>query len=363
MSAADRWRGGRLVVVGTTHHTTPLDLRERLAFDRVRWYACADGLVPTVLLSTCNRVEVYAWVQGRTARDVARIQRAMAASAGIPLAELRPHLFAKSGLDALVHLVRVAAGLDSLVLGDEQIRAQVREAHRLARDVCTLPSQIDGIFRHALEASRRLRADSFLGRQPSVATAAVRAAFRLPELRGAAVAGRLAIVLGAGAMAKSAARALLERDARVVLLNRTPAHADRVRAELSGRVETGALSELPSLLPGASLLVATTAARNPVVTASMLHSALAERSPAPLVILDIAVPRDVEPAVREVGGVRLLDLDDLERLCPIDVATRRAEIERAEGMARQEAQAGAEEEGWEHGNRWQPVYGAGSHPR
>ncbi len=351
VSGGNGWATGRLVVVGMSHQTAPVELRERLALEPTPWYDRVGSTLPTVLLSTCNRVEVYTWAHGRGTREALQIRRALARAAVIRLEDLEPHLFTRNGADALVHLVRVTAGLDSLVVGEGQIRGQVREAHRIALERGSLPPPLDGVFRRALESSRRLGSGSFLGRQPSVATAGVHAALRLPELGPSGLAGRLAVVLGAGAMAKSAARALLEAGARVVLLNRTPSHADRLRDDLrasraaphgepgAAEVATGGLDDLPALLRQAALLVGTTAARSAVVDVPVVQAAMAGRSGEPLVILDVAVPRDVEPGVRQVPGVRVLDLDDLERLCPVDAGTRRGEIERVELLAREEAEA------------------------
>ena len=118
----------RLVMVGLSHHETPLEVRERVAVDETAWRRCAPAELATILLSTCNRVEVYAWVDGRAAVAVRSMQRSLARATGVEHAELQPHLKALTGNDALLHLVRVTSGLDSLVVGEEQIRGQVREA-------------------------------------------------------------------------------------------------------------------------------------------------------------------------------------------------------------------------------------------
>ncbi len=338
MSGANGWASGRLVVVGVSHHTAPVELREKLALDPEQWYDQTAEL-PTVLLATCNRVEVYAWGHGRGAPEAASIRRALAAAAHASLVELSPHVFVKTGQAALVHLVRVTAGLDSLVVGEEQIRGQVREAHRLAARRGSLPSPLDGVFSRALEAGRRLRATTSIGRQPSVAAAAVHAARRLPPLADGRLAGQTAIVLGAGVMAKSAAQSLLEAGAGVVLLNRTPDHAEQLRGRLGPAVRTGALADLPALLPDAAILVGSTAAHRPVVEARTIRTAMAGRDGRPLVVLDIAMPRDVEPDVRDVPGVILLDLDDLLSLCPVDADTRDEAVNNAEAQANAEAAA------------------------
>jgi glutamyl-tRNA reductase len=153
--------------------------------------------------------------------------------------------------------------------------------------------------------------------------------------------GQLAVVLGAGVMARAAAEALLGSGARVRMLNRTPAHAERVMTNLRGSIEIDSLEALPAALREATLVVGATAARFAVVNLEDVETAMPGRSQ-PLVILDIALPRDVDPLVRDVDGVTLIDLDDLERMCPVDTPTRHAEQEHAEALAVEEADRLAE---------------------
>src|SRR5205807_2073565 len=185
----------RLIMVGVSHHVAPLEVRERLAVDEIAWRAEAPASFSTVLLSTCNRVEVYAWVDERPSRAMRTLERSLARAAGIDLAVIQPYLKTAAGPDALVHLVRVASGLDSLVVGEEQIRGQVREAVRAAESVGALPSALRGIFQRVGESARRIRGGTRLGKVPSIASAGVSVARRSlsDDLDG-----QLAIVLGAG---------------------------------------------------------------------------------------------------------------------------------------------------------------------
>ena len=326
---------GRLVMVGTSHHLTPLELRECLAFDAQHWYARSPRELPSVLVSTCNRVEVYAWVTGGSAPAVRALQRSLADAAGLDVAELQPYLAVRSGAEALLHLVRVAAGLDSLVVGEDQIRGQLRDAMGQAESVAPLPPALRGVFQRAIESARRVRGGTRLGQRPSVASAGVRVAQRcLAE----ALADKPVVVLGAGVMARAAAEVLVAEGARVRLLNRTPGHAHALAAQVGGQVSIGSLDDLPRALEEAMLIVGATASRLPIVGAETVRRAATRRDGRPLVLLDIAVPRDVDPKVRGLSGVRVLDLDDLERECPLDVTARRAEIERAERLAAEEAE-------------------------
>jgi glutamyl-tRNA reductase len=168
-----------------------------------------------------------------------------------------------------------------------------------------------------------------------VAQAALHVARRLLGPDG--LEGKSVLVLGAGGMAKAAAETLLAGNARVTLLNRTPQHAARLAESLGRGVRSDSLEALPRLLPDVALLVGATASRQPVVVTRTVADALAGRTEPPLVIVDIAVPRDVEPSVRDLPGVQLLDIDDLEHMCPIDSELRRADVSAAEHAALDEA--------------------------
>jgi glutamyl-tRNA reductase len=323
----------RLVMVGLSHHRAPLEIRERIAVDEATWRLHAPTSLSTLLLSTCNRVEVYAWIDGRTQRAARLMMRSLARAAGMPLAEMEPYLTTRAGQDALLHLVRVASGLDSLLIGEEQIRGQVRAALRAGEEVEQLSATLRGVFQRAIESARRIRGSTRLGQAPSIAAAGVNVARRaVPN----GVEGQLAVVLGAGVMARAATEALLAAGARVRMLNRTPAHAVRVMASLRGTIEIDSLEALDAALLEAVLVVGATAARTAVVSLDEVQTALRTRS-RPLVLLDIALPRDVDPRARELDGVTLIDLDDLERMCPVDTPTRHAEQEHAEALAAEEA--------------------------
>jgi glutamyl-tRNA reductase len=248
-------------------------------------------------------------------------------------ADLEPYLISCTGREALLHLVRVIAGLDSLVVGEEQIRGQVREALRRAEAASSLPAPVLGIFQRALESARHVRGSTRLAKLPSIAAAGVHVARRA---LGTSLNDQLVVVLGAGATARAAAEAVLPLGARVLFLNRTPAHAEELVQRLGPQVSHAALDELPRAARDAALLIGATASRQPVLPRSVLAEAMAARS-SRLVVLDIAVPRDVDPAARDIPGILLIDMDDLERDCPLDVATRTAELQLAERLAAEEA--------------------------
>ncbi len=330
---------GRLVMVGLSHHAAPLEVRERTAIDEPGWRSVAASNVGTVLLSTCNRVEVYAWVDGRPATTIRALQRSLARAAGMDPAELLPYLSSRSGAGALLHLVRVTSSLDSLVVGEEQIRGQVRQALRAAEAAGPLPSALRGIFQRVGESARRVRGGTSLGKAPSIASAGVAVACRAC---GDDLNGQVAVVLGAGSMARAATEALLAHGLRVRVLNRTPEHALRLMRSLGSSVEISSLDALSLSMTQAALIVGATASREPVLTTAIVQSAQDKRGGQPLVLLDIALPRDIEPTVRDMPGVTLIDLDDLERMCPVDGDIRKAEQQRAEALAAEEADRLAE---------------------
>ena len=320
---------GKLVMVGISHHAAPIEIRERVAIDEPAWREAAPPELGTILLSTCNRVEVYAWVDASAASAARGLKHSLALAAGVSQRELRPYLHVRTGRDALVHLVRVTSGLDSLVVGEEQIRGQVRQALRAGEAAGLLPPSLRGIFQRVGESARRVRGNTSLAAAPSIASAGVSVALRCI---GADPLDRNAVVLGAGVMARAATEALLARGVHVTVLNRTPAHAERVFGHLDG-VRIASLAHLKAVVDNADLLVGATASRTYVVQ----PESVGERARRPLVILDIAMPRDVDPTVREFPGITLIDLDDLERMCPVDASTRNAEQQRAEALAVEEA--------------------------
>jgi glutamyl-tRNA reductase len=328
-----------LLVVGISHHQAPLEVREQVALDELRWRQVAPRSVPSVLLSTCNRGEVYAWYERHPAAVSRTLARALARATGVPWVELAPYATQLHGQPALLHLVRVAAGLDSLIVGEDQIRGQVRDALQRAEGAQAVPALLRGVFQRAAESARRVRGGTRLGKLPSIAVAAVHVAQRvLPE----GLTGQPAVVLGAGVMARAAVEALLSRGAQVTVLNRTPARAQAMVAHFRSPVTVGGLDELPSALRQATLVVGATASQQPVLDLATARSALDGRAGRPLLMLDIALPRDVDPRVRELAGVRLIDLDALERECPVDTSVRSSEVAHAEQLAADEANRLAE---------------------
>ena len=317
-------------VVGVSHHTAPLGVRERFAFspaelDLLLQRERAENRT-ALLLSTCNRCELY-WTGGQNSESWFReFARNRGVTEEVALTGL-------DGLGAVRHLFTVAAGLDSQIVGEAEILRQVRGAYDAARAAGTTTREMDAIFSAALSAGRRVRSETLLGRHPgSVSSAAVdlAAAERTNGLEHCR-----AVVLGAGEAAEGVLRALHQHGVdRPQLVNRNPDRADALAA--AWRAQARAWEALDELLLDADLLIVATAAPRPVISAPQLAQATTSRERQPLIVMDLAVPRNVEPAARVLPGVRLYDLDDLQRLCCPAAATASVALTDAERILTEE---------------------------
>lgn len=320
-----------LHLAGVSHHTADLSIRERLVLapDEVAAWLGREREAgrSLIVLSTCNRLELYWWGD----HDQETGLRVVARERGLPLDPRT--VYRRDGLPALSHLFLVAAGLDSQVLGEHEIAGQVRRAYEQARAAGTSTWELDAAFAAALAAGRRARRETALGRHPgSVASASVAHAKRCS---GGSFERRNLLVLGAGEVAEGVVRALeAEPCGSIVVLSRT---AERAEALVGDRPAGWAAWEtLPERLARADVVFAATAASAPVLSAATLAGALRSRPERPLVMLDLAVPRNVEAAARDVPGVRLFDLDDLRlQYCPAAVGASPA-LEEAEALVRTE---------------------------
>jgi glutamyl-tRNA reductase len=314
-------------VVGVSHHTAPVEDRERFAFTASETVSLLDRFhqsgIPALLLSTCNRCELY-WCGPEDAevwfRDLGRERGASAL----------PRLTRYEGMAAVRHLFLVSGGLDSQILGETEILGQVRRAYDAARAAGTTTREMDLIFSAALSAGRRVRRETLLGRHPaSVSSAAVDLVIRQ---WGHA---QRVLILGAGEAAEGVLRALHQQgNSQMTLLNRHPDKA-RVLASAWG-AEVADWEELDERLENTDLLMVATASARPVVTAAQLSRAATARGRRELLVMDLAVPRNVEPSSRSIEGVQLLDLDDLQRLCCPASGTGSAGLAEAEGVIEDE---------------------------
>jgi len=318
--------------VGLSHKQVPIAVRERLAVPsddlpgRLARLRTLSGVREAMLLSTCNRIEVFAVVDARTAADdVLRDLGALAAQ----------HAQIRFEEEALLHLFRVTASLDSMVVGEAQIQGQVKEAHALAEEAGACGAALGRVISGALSAAKRVRTETAVARGAvSISSVAVQMAHKvLGDL-----AGRAALLIGAGEMAQLAARELRSSGASELLVaNRSGTAAEALAAEVGG-IAVG-LGELPALLERADVVLCSTAAQQPVVTRELVARAIKARRYRPLFLIDLAVPRNVDPAANELENVYVYDLDDLERVAAQNRELREQEVERAEAIVREEVAA------------------------
>jgi glutamyl-tRNA reductase len=301
-----------VLTLGISFRRAPVELLERLAFtddDLAKAYRRAgelDGLDEAVILSTCNRVEVYGSVASYHAGFLA-LKRLLAETRAVEPEELAEPLYSHWEQDAADHLFSVAAGLDSMVLGETQIHAQVREALRGAQSEGAASSTLTGLFHAASRAGRRARQETSLGAAPDAYVAL--AASLVDEVLGG-LGGRDVVVIGAGQMAALAVKHLRRREVGPVrILNRSLEHARTLAARTNA--EYADIEALPQALSSADLVVSATGAAGYVVRHPVVASAMARRADRPLVLLDLAVPRDVDPEVAYVDRVRVIDIVSL----------------------------------------------------
>ena len=308
----------RLSLVGISHHVAPVELRERVALPVEEAAALARELGDAVCLSTCNRTEIYL-AEGAEEPAVAALER-------LAVEPLERVVYRLHDVAAATHLFRVAAGHDSLVPGEGEILGQVREAYEAARPGPLL----DRVFRQALQVGKRVRTDTAIGESPASVSSAAAA---LAQQVFGELDGRRVLCVGAGRMGELAAANLASRGATIAYVaNRSP---DAAR-ELAGRFGGAALAleELPSRLGEVDVVLASTSAPDVVVRAADVPA----RRRSPLFFIDIAVPRDVEPAVHDLEGCYLYDIDDLEAVVAETIAGRRVEAARAEQLVAEEAE-------------------------
>lgn len=328
-----------LSVLGVSHHATPMEIRERFALppDKARALAAAlradPALVELCVLNTCNRLELYAVSERPDAAT--QIAATFCRQQAIP-----PELFAAHATErrdgaAVAHLFAVAAGLDSQMIGETEILGQVKDAYALAQAAGQVGPVLNRVFQKAFQSAKLVRSETAIGEgQVSVATVAVALAEKIfGRLRDCRV-----LVVGAGDIAEKTAKALRSREVgALAFANRTASRAE----ELAREFEAAALplSELAAALARFDVVVSSTAAPDPILELPTVHAAMQQRASRPLFLIDLALPRDIAPAVAKLPNVFLYNLDDLARLADENIAQRHAEIARARGILEQRAAA------------------------
>jgi glutamyl-tRNA reductase len=320
----------RLVLVGTSHHHAPVELRERVALDTETSAALAARLAAAggeaVCLSTCNRTELYL-----AAPEVGEAESLAAAALTEREPEVEPVLYRLRDEAAALHLFRVAAGLDSLVPGEGEILGQVRAAYEAGAPGPLL----DRLFRQALHAGKKVRAQTAIGESPASVSAAAAA---LAEQVFGELSGRTVLLVGAGKVGALAARNLVSRGARIELVaNRTFTRAQELAERVGGQAVP--LDRLEEELGRCDVLVAATGSPGYVLERTLAERAVRGRRGRPLLLIDLAVPRDLDPAIHELYGCYQYDIDDLDAVVSETLHGRRREAERAESIVAEEADA------------------------
>jgi glutamyl-tRNA reductase len=326
----------RLFAVGLSHRSAPVELRERVDFAARGVDAALASLAErrivheAVVLSTCNRAEIYGGGDGESAAHAAA--RFLAEYHGVAWDRVAPHLFVRHGADAAQHLFRVAAGLDSLVVGEPQILGQVKDAYAAASGLKHTGALTNRLFNTAFTVGKRVRTETGLGEGAvSVSYAAIALARKIfRSFKGLNV-----LILGAGEMATLTGTHLKAQEVKsLTICSRTLATTQDVAAELGGIAAPW--TSLPAALTAADIVVTATGASETVLTRARVEEAMHPRRGRPLFIIDIAVPRDVEASVGTLEQVFLYNIDDLQTIVQDNLTRRSAELERAERIVAEE---------------------------
>jgi len=302
-----------LFTIGISHHTAPIEIREKVAITRSEYAGrvqelCAmPGVEEVIILGTCNRTEIYC-LSSETGKET--LMDWIHQINDITPGELDQHFYGYQGEEAARHLIRVASGLDSLVLGETQILGQLKEAWQLAHDAGSMGKVLDRLFQHTFAAAKAIRTTSGISdHSVSVAyTAVVLARQIFGKLRSQTV-----VLVGAGEMVKLCGRHLREQGiAKLLIVNRSKEKAEELAAELDATALT--LDKLNDALPEADILISSTASPEPVIRREDVRSALKKRRHRPMFLVDIAVPRDIDPQVSGLKDVYLYTIDDLQQV-------------------------------------------------
>jgi glutamyl-tRNA reductase len=327
-----------LVCLGISHKTAPVAVRERLALSNRDGEALCRELVGTeavseaVAISTCNRTEVY--VVGDAVRAETELLGRLAQRAGIRPTELAESMYAPRNCDAARQLFRVVSGLESMIVGEAEIQGQAKRAYEVALGAQTTGPLTNRLFTAALQTGKRVRSETGIGEgRGSVSTVAVALA---REVVGD-LAARDVVIIGAGETSELTAQALADEGVRTIFVaNRRADRARSLAERFAGSVSS--LDQLPERLVEADIVVASTASPHAIIGYDELELVMRQRGARPLVLIDIAVPRDVEPACGDLPGVALYDMDDLQAVVARNRRVREAERVRAEDVVEEEIQ-------------------------
>jgi len=327
-----------ILCLGLNHTTAPLALREILALGedvvRVALSRLACGHVATplhelVLLSTCNRIELYA---ASCEPDFVELESFLSAVSSLPVDQFRPHLYRFEGIGAARHLFEVAAGLDSLIVGEPQILGQVTRALELARGQNTAGSILNRLFQAAIHAGKRTRTETAISRNAASVSSL---AASLSERAVQDISESQIVILGAGEMAELAVEALRKRGAqKILVINRTLERAQALTQRWNAQATT--FENLQAALDSADILIASTGAPHTIISRDMAAETMTRRAARPLVLIDIAVPRDIDPEAASLPHVKLYDMDTLNAQLEHSLMERLAEVPQVKNILNEE---------------------------
>ncbi|MEW6219944.1 MAG: glutamyl-tRNA reductase [Thermodesulfobacteriota bacterium] len=325
-----------ILVLGVNHKTTPVEVREKLAFSGdcstpLLAIHALPGCQECCLLSTCNRVEVYFVARNREETE-RQLRAFLFAQAGLPESETHRYVYVHQGADAVHHIFRVAGSLDSMIVGEPQILGQLKDAYQKACDQATCGVIMNKLLTKAFSVAKRIRTETNIGSSAvSISYAAVELAKKIfGDLRGKRV-----MLVGAGEMAELAAEHLVNQGiAKVVVANRTLERAMNLARRFNGSAVT--LDELVGELVGVDILISSTGAPGLVLLKDQVKPVMRQRRHSPLFLIDIAVPRDLDPRLNDIDNVYLYDIDDLNQVVETNKAERDKEAVRAERIASEE---------------------------
>lgn len=325
-------------IIGVSHKTAPIEVREQLAVDAEQLPSAlqnlmADtGLSEALILSTCNRTELYCNLEPDTDRQP---HEWLVRYNGLDPAVLESHLYTLDEEHAVRHALRVACGLDSMVVGEPQILGQLKQAYQTTVDQGTAGKILNRLFQHSFYVAKQIRSQTAIGENPvSVAFAAV----KLGKQIHGDLSNKTALLVGAGDTITLVAHHLRSNEiAELIVANRTLGRAQELARRCDGHAVT--LDELPTSLAGADIVISSTASRLPLITEGAVRTALKTRRGAPMFIVDLAVPRDVEPGAAEVNDVYLYTVDDLNQVVAENSLLREAAASEAEEMINIQAQS------------------------
>ncbi|MBW4425668.1 MAG: glutamyl-tRNA reductase [Nostoc desertorum CM1-VF14] len=330
-----------IAVVGLSHKTAPVEVREKLSIPEPQIESAIAQLVSyphideVAILSTCNRLEIYI-VTSEADQGIREITQFLAEYSKLPVLSLRQHLFMLLHDDAVMHIMRVAGGLDSLVLGEGQILAQVKTTHKLGQQYNGIKTILNRLFKQALTAGKRVRTETSIGTGAvSISSAAV----ELAQIKVANLAACRVVILGAGKMSRLLVQHLLSKGAvEISIVNRSRERAQELAKQFPGQpIQIHPLSEMMTVIADSDLVFTSTSATEPILDRAKLEMVLeVQRS---LMLFDISVPRNVDADVNELENVQAFNVDDLKAVVAQNYESRRKIAQEAERLLEEEVEA------------------------